>query len=256
MLFLVFAFLAYMEVAPFIRDIRQRAALVPIEDGAELFANAFGRYPPSDANDMTGLPYCGAMKLVEALVGQDLQGFHPKSGFRADGLDPTTLVPLYTPDTLGVRHRAFPPAQNAYIFKLVDVFGKGNTGPFRDDILVICDIFERRRPSGKKTGMPVLYYRANPSGTRHDPNNPNDPNNIYDYRDNLALLNLGIPGDPDATHSLADPKRFYLNTRNDRIRETSRPYRADSYILISAGHDRLYGTADDICNFEWKYRER
>jgi hypothetical protein len=29
--------------------------------------------------------------------------------------------------------------------------------------------------------------------------------------------------------------------------------REDSYILISAGKDGLYGTADDICNFEWKY---
>jgi hypothetical protein len=27
------------------------------------------------------------------------------------------------------------------------------------------------------------------------------------------------------------------------------PYRADSYILISAGRDGLYGTADDIVNF-------
>ena len=34
-----------------------------------------------------------------------------------------------------------------------------------------------------------------------------------------------------------------------------RPYRADSYILISAGYDGLYGTRDDICNFDWKYRE-
>jgi hypothetical protein len=35
-----------------------------------------------------------------------------------------------------------------------------------------------------------------------------------------------------------------------------RPYRRDSYILISAGYDGLYGTADDVLNFEWKDRER
>jgi len=35
----------------------------------------------------------------------------------------------------------------------------------------------------------------------------------------------------------------------------SRPHRADTFILISAGQDGQYGTADDICNFEWKYRE-
>jgi hypothetical protein len=27
------------------------------------------------------------------------------------------------------------------------------------------------------------------------------------------------------------------------------PYRPDSYLLISAGADGLYGTPDDICNF-------
>jgi hypothetical protein len=33
------------------------------------------------------------------------------------------------------------------------------------------------------------------------------------------------------------------------------PSCGDSFILISAGQDGLYGTADDICNFEWKYRK-
>jgi len=111
------------------------------------------------------------------------------------------------------------------------------------------------RQEGKKAGMPILYYRAGPSGTKHDPNNPDDPQNIYDYRDNLALLNLGVPGDPAAVHPLANPKRFYLNTRNDRGRGAPQPYRANSYILVSAGRDGLYGTADDILNFDWRYRE-
>ena len=30
----------------------------------------------------------------------------------------------------------------------------------------------------------------------------------------------------------------------------NRPYRADSYILMSAGFDGLYGTKDDVFNFE------
>lgn len=30
----------------------------------------------------------------------------------------------------------------------------------------------------------------------------------------------------------------------------------DSYILISAGWDGIYGTADDVCNFTWNYREQ
>jgi hypothetical protein len=34
-----------------------------------------------------------------------------------------------------------------------------------------------------------------------------------------------------------------------------RPFRADTFILISAGWDGEYGTADDICNFDWRYQE-
>jgi hypothetical protein len=51
------------------------------------------------------------------------------------------------------------------------------------------------------------------------------------------------------------PLRFYKNTRNDKIAIVRRPYMEESYILISAGFDGEYGTADDICNYEWKYRE-
>jgi len=103
--------------------------------------------------------------------------------------------------------------------------------------------------------MPILYYRADPSGTKHDLDNPDDPKNIYDCRDNLALINLGVPGDSNAVHPLADPRRFYLNTRKSEVSGVSRPYRSDSYILISAGRDGRYGTADDLCNFDWQYRE-
>jgi hypothetical protein len=45
-----------------------------------------------------------------------------------------------------------------------------------------------------------------------------------------------------------------LNTKSDKIQTSVRSYRADSYILLSAGYDGLYGTADDVCNFEWTYR--
>jgi hypothetical protein len=43
--------------------------------------------------------------------------------------------------------------------------------------------------------------------------------------------------------------QFYNEIRNDRIPGGDRPYREDSYILMSAGFDGLYGTADDVFNF-------
>jgi hypothetical protein len=70
------------------------------------------------------------------------------------------------------------------------------------------------------------------------------------------LVMLGKPWEEGLSdHALRDPERFYKNTRNHKIRHPARPYRADTYILISAGFDGEYGTADDICNYEWKYTE-
>jgi prepilin-type N-terminal cleavage/methylation domain-containing protein len=43
---------------------------------------------------------------------------------------------------------------------------------------------------------------------------------------------------------------FYNAITNPKMTSQVRPYNADKYILISAGHDGIYGTKDDICNFE------
>lgn len=120
--------------------------------------------------------------------------------------------------------------ENAGAVRLSDIYGKGNTGPFPEDTYVLCDVFEVQRPSGKKTGMPILYYRANRLGKTH---RAGDPNNIYDCRDNHALLALGVPGRPGKTHPLIDPNRFYLNTQDVRVTSSPQPLRPDSYILIS-----------------------
>ena len=116
--------------------------------------------------------------------------------------------------------------------------------------------------TGEKTGMPILYYKAETSNSLHDPNSTPTPQdsmgNIYNYTDNQALIGLGKPWEETgrtSTHSLSTFTRFYRNTRNTQITTVRRPYRTDSYILLSAGFDGEYGTADDICNFEWKYRE-
>ncbi|HNS21579.1 MAG TPA: hypothetical protein PKH24_13830 [Sedimentisphaerales bacterium] len=240
-------------------ELRQEAQLRSIDAATELFRNEFLDYPPSDANDSTGKPYCGAMKLAEALMGRDLHGWHSRSAFRQDGLDPNTLTPLYpaivspAADTLRARKGPYIPAEFANPCRLVDIYGKENTGLFPEDVLVLCDAFERTRPGGAKTGMPILYYRANRFGTAHA---PDDPNDFYRSADNQMLVALGVPGQPGKVHPLSDPNRFYLNTENTLITSEIQPFRRDSYILISAGRDGLYGTADDICNFEWKYREQ
>jgi hypothetical protein len=86
---------------------------------------------------------------------------------------------------------------------------------------------------------------------------------IYNMRDNIPLISLGRlsqatkplvmrqkhPLDVSAPAGYAVD--FYDYIRDPRVQVQNRPwpYRPDSYILISAGPDGLYGTADDIRNF-------
>jgi len=237
--------------------VKQKAWLHTLDAAVELFSNESSAYPPSDANDPTGRPYCGTMKLTEALLGQDLLGFHPKSAFRCDGLNATGTADLYPggagSENLKVRVGPYVASENANAFRLADIYGKGNTGPFPEDTYVLCDTYERAQPSGKKTGMPILYYRANHRGTSH---RLGDPNNIYNSADNQALISLGVPGRPDMTHPLVDPNQFYEATQDDRVATPIHPFRKDLFILISAGRDGLYGTADDAYNFEPSLRRR
>ncbi|MBW7989035.1 MAG: type II secretion system protein [Planctomycetes bacterium] len=245
----------------FAKKLTQKNQLRIIGIGIEFFNNEWDGYPPSSAFDGSGQQYCGAMKLTEAMVGKDLLGFHPDSAFRADGLDTTGRL-LYDPVTLGARKELFLQLDNANVNMLSEIYGPGNTGSFNENNFVLCDIYRRDMRSGRKTGMPVLYYKAETSNKLHDPNfvaTATDNNgNIYNFNDNQAIFALGKPWEDTgnaSTISLSSPTRFYRNTRNDKISTLRRPYKTDSYILISAGFDGEYGTADDICNFEWKYRE-
>jgi len=263
---------ALNKVREFAQEVKQKAQLKSIDTAIELFNTTFDGYPDSSATGPDGPEYCGAMKLCEAVMGQDLQGFHPDSIFRADGTDgfralypdANSVSPAAYRDNLSMRKGPYLPLDNANAYWLSDLYS--NTGPFAPRHFVLCDVFKRvtHRTTGKKVGMPILYYKANTANTKHDVLNPDDPQNIYNYRDNQSLLMLGKPWDIGAgaavPHRLAVENgqygvRFYMNTKNDKVTTASRPHRADTFILISAGHDGEYGTPDDICNFEWKYRE-
>jgi len=247
--------------------VKQKAMLHSMDAAIELFNNEYGGYPPSSAMDEspTPVPYCGAMKLCEALMGQDLLGFHSISVFRANGLDATGTIPLYPPlptqDNLRARKGPYLPAESANAFPMEDIYGT-KVGSFLPRSYVLCDVYDRQMASGKKTGMPILYYKANTANNLHDPNLAptitDAKGNIYNYWDNQQLVSLGKPWESGSTttpHALADPKRFYRNTQNHMIQTARQPYKSDEYFLLSAGWDGEYGTADDIFNFEWKYRQ-
>ncbi len=256
---------------PHAKVVVQRAQFKSVDVAIELHNSQLGKYPPSAALDEAGVDYCGGMKLCEALMGQDLMGLHPDSVFRSDGtggkdnmLYPETYV-LSAEDyraNLEMRKDRYLPYGFDDVYALADLYGEGNTGPFEPNHFVICDVFKRvkhRRIDWKdwKVGMPILYYKADTSKTAHDMDDPNNPENIYNYKDNHALLALGVPGKPGVKHPMyEDPKIFYEITQNEKILTDSKPHRGDTYILLSAGPDGLYGTPDDIANFDWKWKRQ
>jgi type II secretory pathway pseudopilin PulG len=266
---------ALNQVKRYAYEVKQRAQFHSIDAAIELFNSQFDDYPPSGALDPDGAHYCGAMKLCEAMMGRDLMGFHPDATFRASGLS-STGVNLYPPqgdplfqNSRSARKGPYLPLENANAYQLRDLYE--NVGPFgTGESFVLCDVFRRvtHRQSGQRVGMPILYYKANTANTLHDIDNPDNSQNIYNWRDNNELVMLGKPFDPGPTatpHRLwkedgrPDGYRFYMNITNDKMLATTtaavRPYKEDTYILISAGYDGEYGTPDDICNFEWKYRQ-
>ena len=266
---------ALNQVKRYAYEVKQRAQLKSIDTAIELFNSEFDGYPDSDALDPDQVAYCGAMKLCEAVMGRDLMGFHPDSIFRSNGMGslnnnlyPPQSDPSYN-NSLSARKGPYLPLDNANAYQLRDLYKE--TGPFSGENFVLCDVFRRvtHLQSGKKVGMPILYYKASTAKTQHDFMNPDNPQNIYDYTDNQALVLLGKPFDPPpdgGSHRLAIETgqqpgyRFYMNTTNDKVLMSStaavRPYRADTFILISAGNDGEYGTPDDITNFDWRFREQ
>jgi len=272
---------ALTKVRKYSREVKQRAQFHSIDVALELFNSEFEGYPPSSNIDpSTGIPlhYVGAMKLAEAMVGQDKLGFHPDSMFNAAGRvgnPPRGLYLTSTPpppnpqQNLDERKDLYLQLENANAYTMHNLYGPGNTGNFDAEALVLCDVYKNVRlkptigqmePSGR-AGMPILYYRANTSGIDHTFLAGGNPNNIYHYLDNQELVDLPMP-ETSEIHPMAsmgtwgsppqpaDPSIFYDKTQNETITSTPRPYRAKSYILISAGYDGKYGTSDDILNFK------
>jgi len=241
------------------KETKQKAQLGTIELALTTFKNDYGDYPPSNWTpaELTG-DYCGAQKLAEALLGWDLLGFHPSSAWRSDGLDAGggagTYDPAQTrningdgvPDTLNERKGPYLELATVNAFKLGDLF---RSGQLAANTYVMCDVFNWKKvvlPDGNTTqaGVPILYYRANTSRKLI--------REIYNALDNDALVQMKLQMDRKE-HPLARTDNqyefFYDYIRDPKIETRPWPYRPDSYILISAGVDGLYGTNDYIKNF-------
>ncbi|MDX2197651.1 MAG: type II secretion system protein [Phycisphaerae bacterium] len=128
-------------------------------------------------------------------------------------------------------------------------------------------------------GYPILYWRADTSGVAcadksrgpnwHDnagaPRGPTAPTRgIYHWSDNAALiggaaaatrrnvLQLSRSGKPHKINwrGPGGVLEFWDYIVDPKITAKAQPFNPDSYLLVSPGVDGLYGTADDIANFE------
>jgi type II secretory pathway pseudopilin PulG len=250
----------------------QRNMFKNIEVGLNSFEIDYKELPNSSATDSTGAEYCGAMKLAEAMAGQDGLGFNPDSKLTADDtIGGTELYPTFpNPIPPGSIYeynlksrKEYLEAKEVRIYHLTDLYV--NTGAFSTNtsgIGLLCDVFKSTRTitAGKKVGMPILYYKADQTKLLHDVNNPDNTNNIYNYLDNHELVKLGVPRNPTTMHLLFNynyisplspvvGRQFYHLTQDESSLPIARPYNKDSYILISAGWDGLYGSGDDVFNF-------
>jgi prepilin-type N-terminal cleavage/methylation domain-containing protein len=254
---------------------KQKVQMAAIGMALDAFKGDYGDYPPSTLNTSLGAGnyYCGANMLCEALVGWDLLGFEPNSNWDGSYLpyQNCTTPPCDLQGRLG----PYLELGTASAFTLGQLFPNVTQGQTNLPLTtyVLCDSFGAKSVTvgGKtvKAGRPILYYKANVASK--DFTAPADAtaaaaaSKIYNYTDNIDLLNLKknseksadplavendswVPSSPAGTffystlYKLVDQKVLggaYIKW----------PCRPDSYILISAGADGLYGTDDDITNF-------
>jgi prepilin-type N-terminal cleavage/methylation domain-containing protein len=248
------------------KETQQKAQITTIELAIVAFKNDYGDYPPSHGCSFSGgvcnpdyTTYCGAQTLAEALVGWDLMGFHPKSAWRDDGKDKDNGDTAYTGATTGSqadRERNLNERKGPYLevatanaFRLNQLFT--NTSSFNPNRFVICDVFGKKLVTigGKsvKAGAPILYYKANTSSKTIASSESDYTKLIYNRMDNYYFVH----DVKDGVNPLAGTRAvFYDYITDPKVTTVKWPSRPDSYILISAGADGLYGTRDDICNFD------
>ncbi|MCX5635831.1 MAG: hypothetical protein NTW55_08340 [Planctomycetota bacterium] len=266
------------------KRVKQKAQFHSISIALEQFSADQGGYPDSTLLNTGGIYTTGAQRLAEALMGRDRKGYDPQSTWDAQA--DSTVVATYANDPAiadgiaSLDRRKGPYLQDVAAFQvgeLYDVTGNVYPGPTfaLPTVLpapVLTDEYTVKNVttvSGKvvKAGSPVLYYKANVS-SRLFPNEIKVPpdaidpvanNYIINCIDNEELIKLGLlkggidkhhldPTFTDLVTSKNGRRIFYEAITNTQMTPPW-PYNQDSYILISAGFDGIYGTPDDVFNF-------
>lgn len=153
-----------------------------------------------------------------------------------------------------------------------------NTGLLSPLAHVLCDVYKAtavRQGNGDivKAGAPILYYRADPTNKLFRQTDGSDfSTSVYNVYDNVMLVEQRAiqeqakkpsrRNDPlnggDGSLSIpavfygvgaGNATSFYGYAQDPKVTTYPWAYNSDTYLLISAGEDGMYGTEDDVRNF-------
>ncbi len=239
-----------------------KAAISAISIGVNEFRNDQDKYPdsspesalvPNSETPSASLVDVGAHRLAEAMFGLDYLGYNPQSYYRVT----TAGEPCDVGGNIINRKGPFVNVENLKVGSMLDDVLPAMEGVSGDDLNawnnpnpVILDGLNTRVP------RPILYFKANTRGSLIHA--------IYNYADNGYIMNPFnmLQNYTDTTYNnfnyfLWDTKTGITNLapshQNYLINKwqsgAARPYNVDSFVLISAGLDGVFGTEDDITNF-------
>ena len=262
------------------REVGDKASLHSIGVAIESFANDMGYYPSSHIRNEIisgvvlpetlkqewiagdGPPDQGAHRLVESLFGLDTLGFQKNHYYATDGGMPVEV----NQSGHNVETRRWGPylmLENVDLGTMQDAhrnstnFTQGDTNNNR----VFVDSLDKKAPKA------ILYYCARPSKRLHWAGEYYRYS-IYNYDDNAFITEDEDqstqelfhpkfsdinPEDGEGFYTLIWDSRTGLDINDNQTYPTidsARPFNKDSFILINAGRDHEYGTADDLCNFQ------
>lgn len=268
------------------KGLKQKSVFHGYETGLELYRKDFGDYPRSKVKGNafgSGQIVTGSQHLAEALMGRDLKGYDPDTEWCSATEDPI----CYTDDPKSLRRRKnhYTDIKDDGAYLLEEVYGAGAVGNiFSHDgtgrkAPVMTDIFKRKtitllNGQNIKIGTPVLYFKANTTTKRFMGAEPmsNHTRWIYNYEHNRDIIELGTIRDQNQKHKFDQSQTvtvpegtfngmeyFYQTLMNPQFHTVDssgaptgdRPYNPNKFILISAGWDGIFGTKDDITNFDY-----
>ena len=262
------------------------AQIQALRGSVESYHQTFGAYPGpfSNADIINGVSVPGAgggitmsENLVLGLLG----------GLERNGSNPIAFVSKRAFEGMGAMNLASSAAQQKAYTAFYDSFtGQLSAGQYRTDAGNVEPIVDSSVPEFvdrfPDSPMPVLYLRANPAGAGVIGESGPAGNWHYDTRQYRGYFGLSSPPSPSFRPKLwgvpqyyqpttgsgpieglfaigsAGPPRsngaswalpYFTNPSLPKIGSVGQPRAKDTFILISPGADRIYGSPDDITSF-------